>query len=279
MPKGLPENRRTPQDTAEHHKYNVSWASRRQRGRMTRPQHNLCHLSVMSGIWRWCNCCQSLKGKGDTSAICILHCTEWLIIWYGLRPPPKKKIIVPFCGGGNMGAPFDSSIARCLFTENFTEQFSRGRALRWELCLQLSAALWFWAFNTEMTPTSRSQSCERALSNADYEIYTFLLTFIMLCLIADTYHRIYGNNFCYKWTLTISKQLFINMRLKKYMRRPGIEPGSQEWESCMIPLHQRRRRRTFSYCRIWRKPQAWVSDLILKRGLLCCCFVRCYERF
>ena len=25
------------------------------------------------------------------------------------------------------------------------------------------------------------------------------------------------------------------------MRRPGIEPGSQEWESCMIPLHQRRR--------------------------------------
>lgn len=28
--------------------------------------------------------------------------------------------------------------------------------------------------------------------------------------------------------------------LKKYVRRPGIEPGSQEWESCMIPLHQRR---------------------------------------
>ena len=26
----------------------------------------------------------------------------------------------------------------------------------------------------------------------------------------------------------------------KAMRRPGIEPGSQEWESCMIPLHQRR---------------------------------------
>ena len=24
------------------------------------------------------------------------------------------------------------------------------------------------------------------------------------------------------------------------VRRPGIEPGSQEWESCMIPLHQRR---------------------------------------
>ena len=27
---------------------------------------------------------------------------------------------------------------------------------------------------------------------------------------------------------------------KKGVRRPGIEPGSQEWESCMIPLHQRR---------------------------------------
>lgn len=27
---------------------------------------------------------------------------------------------------------------------------------------------------------------------------------------------------------------------RKAVRRPGIEPGSQEWESCMIPLHQRR---------------------------------------
>ena len=27
---------------------------------------------------------------------------------------------------------------------------------------------------------------------------------------------------------------------KIHVRRPGIEPGSQEWESCMIPLHQRR---------------------------------------
>ena len=26
----------------------------------------------------------------------------------------------------------------------------------------------------------------------------------------------------------------------KLMRCPGIEPGSQEWESCMIPLHQQR---------------------------------------
>ena len=29
-------------------------------------------------------------------------------------------------------------------------------------------------------------------------------------------------------------------REKIGLRRPGIEPGSQEWESCMIPLHQRR---------------------------------------
>lgn len=27
--------------------------------------------------------------------------------------------------------------------------------------------------------------------------------------------------------------------MKKVMHRPGIEPGSQEWESCMLPLHQR----------------------------------------
>ena len=25
-----------------------------------------------------------------------------------------------------------------------------------------------------------------------------------------------------------------------FLRRPGIEPGAQEWESCMLPLHQRR---------------------------------------
>ena len=30
------------------------------------------------------------------------------------------------------------------------------------------------------------------------------------------------------------------LRVKMHVRRPGIEPGSQEWESCMIPLHQRR---------------------------------------
>ena len=27
----------------------------------------------------------------------------------------------------------------------------------------------------------------------------------------------------------------------KAVRCPGIEPGSQEWESCMIPLHQQRK--------------------------------------
>ena len=26
---------------------------------------------------------------------------------------------------------------------------------------------------------------------------------------------------------------------QNWLHRPGIEPGSQEWESCMIPLHQR----------------------------------------
>ena len=30
------------------------------------------------------------------------------------------------------------------------------------------------------------------------------------------------------------------IQLKNNVRRPEIEPGSQEWESCMIPLHQRR---------------------------------------
>ena len=43
---------------------------------------------------------------------------------------------------------------------------------------------------------------------------------------------------------------------RKSVRRPGIEPGSQEWESCMIPLHQRRR---------------WVRRLRLPDPLMVCC--------
>ena len=38
------------------------------------------------------------------------------------------------------------------------------------------------------------------------------------------------------------------------MRRPGIEPGSQEWESCMIPLHQRRRLLSSSPEPVWLQP-------------------------
>ena len=37
-------------------------------------------------------------------------------------------------------------------------------------------------------------------------------------------------------------------RTKQRLRRPGIEPGSQEWESCMIPLHQRRRHGVRQIC-------------------------------
>ena len=33
---------------------------------------------------------------------------------------------------------------------------------------------------------------------------------------------------------------YLQFPMGKIVRRPGIEPGSQEWESCMIPLHQRR---------------------------------------
>ena len=41
---------------------------------------------------------------------------------------------------------------------------------------------------------------------------------------------------------------------KVHVRRPGIEPGSQEWESCMIPLHQRR-------CCLFRAPRLWYNTL------------------
>lgn len=39
--------------------------------------------------------------------------------------------------------------------------------------------------------------------------------------------------------------VFKSSHSKSPVRRPGIEPGSQEWESCMIPLHQRRRCQAF----------------------------------
>ena len=39
--------------------------------------------------------------------------------------------------------------------------------------------------------------------------------------------------------LICMKKHVINVKWK-IMRRPGIEPESQEWESCMIPLHHRR---------------------------------------
>ena len=35
------------------------------------------------------------------------------------------------------------------------------------------------------------------------------------------------------------------------LRRPGIEPGSQEWESCMIPLHQRRQLERYRILTAW----------------------------
>ena len=44
----------------------------------------------------------------------------------------------------------------------------------------------------------------------------------------------------YEQPLRVKKNKYIFN--EKSVRRPGIEPGSQEWESCMIPLHQRRAR-------------------------------------
>ena len=37
------------------------------------------------------------------------------------------------------------------------------------------------------------------------------------------------------------------------MRRPGIEPGAQEWESCMLPLHQRREATSFGKLKYYKR--------------------------
>ena len=55
--------------------------------------------------------------------------------------------------------------------------------------------------------------------------------------------------YCHSWTVTnfhfngafIIFSLFVSVltrKMKNWVHCPGIEPGSQEWESCMIPLHQ-----------------------------------------
>ena len=36
----------------------------------------------------------------------------------------------------------------------------------------------------------------------------------------------------------IRQSYCLQRKFKKKVHCPGIEPGSQEWESCMIPLHQ-----------------------------------------
>ena len=43
------------------------------------------------------------------------------------------------------------------------------------------------------------------------------------------------------------------------MRMPGVEPGSQAWEACMMPLH---------YMRQWLDEMVW-SGVVGKRIALC----------
>ena len=59
------------------------------------------------------------------------------------------------------------------------------------------------------------------------------------------------------------------------VRRPGIEPGSQEWESCMIPLHQRRFLIMLDYKFKFKMFNMWdiggfesKKELTLQRGVL-----------
>ena len=53
-----------------------------------------------------------------------------------------------------------------------------------------------------------------------------------------------------------------NRKIKlETLRRPGIEPGAQEWESCMLPLHQRR---TSEWTAIGKKQLYNVEASILR---------------
>ena len=47
----------------------------------------------------------------------------------------------------------------------------------------------------------------------------------------------------FEWThdkkkaVDIKSETSAMCRKPKVLRQPGIEPGSQDWKSCMIPLH------------------------------------------
>ena len=72
--------------------------------------------------------------------------------------------------------------------------------------------------------------------------------------------------------------------MRKEVRRPGIEPGSQEWESCMIPLHQRRSYTIdFNILLIFYAPMTTVMSHLLRHfieihALVCLSFRRIHLR-
>ena len=74
-------------------------------------------------------------------------------------------------------------------------------------------------------------------------LYTVSLTHIetmhFRTSVDDKFYFLLANTFC-TWHCRNYMLWKIIVERWKNLRRPGIEPGSQEWESCMIPLHQRR---------------------------------------
>ena len=83
-----------------------------------------------------------------------------------------------------------------------------------------------------MEHTSKLHLFNTCLAN-DRENLNSVIPVVLLC-----YKRTVPS-MCYL-QLHITKVKKFVLQGKKTVRRPGIEPGSQEWESCMIPLHQRR---------------------------------------
>ena len=71
-------------------------------------------------------------------------------------------------------------------------------------------------------------------------------SFLHLTIAAGENPSLCKQSFCYFLLVKILEEEKISK--KSDVRRPGIEPGSQEWESCMIPLHQRRLLRNNSGC-------------------------------
>ena len=64
--------------------------------------------------------------------------------------------------------------------------------------------------------------------------------YIYKCIHAYIHIHIYIYIYIFLSSTTYIQAVIQLYRMEKEMRMPGVEPGSQAWEACMMPLHYMR---------------------------------------